>query len=60
MLRETFVLEPQNVGLYTLGGGGLKTCTVCTLMKMLTFLVGPLWAMYIIHISVDASSSNNK
>ncbi len=24
------------------GGGGLKKCTVCTLMKMLTFLDGPL------------------
>ncbi len=23
------------------GGGGLKKCTVCTLMKMLTFLDGP-------------------
>ncbi len=33
-------MEPQNVGLYTLGerGGGLKKYTVCTLMKMLTFL----------------------
>ncbi len=35
-------MEPQIVGLYTLGGGGLKRCTVCTLMKMLTFLDGPL------------------
>ncbi len=26
------------------GGGGLKKCTVCTLMKMLTFLDGPLVA----------------
>ncbi len=24
------------------GGEGLKKCTVCTLMKMLTFLDGPL------------------
>ncbi len=24
-------------------GGGLKKCTVCTLMKMLTFLDGPLY-----------------
>ncbi len=24
------------------GGGGVKKCTVCTLMKMLTFLDGPL------------------
>ncbi len=24
------------------GGGGLKKCTVCTLMKMLTCLDGPL------------------
>ncbi len=24
------------------GGGGLKKCTVCTLMEMLTFLDGPL------------------
>ncbi len=24
------------------GGGGLKKCTLCTLMKMLTFLDGPL------------------
>ncbi len=44
MLCKTLVLEPKNVGLYTLegGGGGLKKCTVCTLMKMLTFLGGPL------------------
>ncbi len=44
MLHKTLVLEPKNVGLYTLegGGGGLKKCTVCTLMKMLTFLGGPL------------------
>ncbi len=27
------------------GGGGLKKCTVCTLMKMLTFLDGPLAAL---------------
>ncbi len=25
------------------GGGRLKKCTVCTLMKMLTFLDGPLY-----------------
>ncbi len=37
MLCDTLVLEPQNVGLYTLGGS-----TVCTLLKMLTFLDGPL------------------
>ncbi len=35
-------LECQNVGLYTIRGGGLKKCTVCTLLKMLTFLGGPL------------------
>ncbi len=29
-----------------MGGGGPRNCTVCTLMKMLTFLDGPLW-MYI-------------
>ncbi len=42
VLRQTLALEPQNVGLYTLGGGagGLKKCTVCTLLKMLTFLDG--------------------
>ncbi len=35
MLRNTLVLEPQNVGLYTLGEGGwgLKKFTVCTLLK---------------------------
>ncbi len=42
MLRETHILEPKNVGLYTWGGGGLKKCIVSTLMKMLTFLDGPL------------------
>ncbi len=26
------------------GGGGLRKCTVCNLMKMLTFLDGPLSA----------------
>ncbi len=41
---ETLVLEPQNVGLYTLGEGevGLKKCTVYTLMKMLNSLDGSL------------------
>ncbi len=34
VLRETLVLEVQHVG--------LKKCTVCTLMKMLTFLDGPV------------------
>ncbi len=28
------------------GGGGLKKCTVCTLMKMLTFLDGPLVGLF--------------
>ncbi len=37
MLHETHILELKNVGLYTWRGGGLKKCTVCTLMKMLTF-----------------------
>ncbi len=50
MLRETLVLEPQNVGLYTLGGGGgggLKKCTVCTIFKMLKFVDGPMkWKLY--------------
>ncbi len=43
-MRETLILETKNVGLYTWreGGGGLKKCTVCTLMQMLTFLDGPL------------------
>ncbi len=42
VLRETIHLEHENVGLYTLGGRGLKMCTVCTLLKMLTFMDGPL------------------
>ncbi len=44
MLRETHIVEPKNVSLYTWrgGGGGLKKCTVCRLVKMLTFLYGPL------------------
>ncbi len=43
-MRETHILE-QKMLACTLGGeggGGLKKCTVCTLMKMLTFLDGPL------------------
>ncbi len=42
MLHETHIVEPKNVGLYIWRGEGLKKCTVCTLMKMLTFLYGPL------------------
>ncbi len=30
-----------------LGGGGLKKCTVCTLLKMLTFLDGPVQGMHL-------------
>ncbi len=43
VLRETHILETTIVGLYTWRGGGrgLKKCTVCTLIKMLTFLDGP-------------------
>ncbi len=33
------------------GGGGLKKCTVCTFMKMLTFLDGPLHCTITIHTS---------
>ncbi len=42
MLHEIHFVEPKNVGLYTWRGGGLKKCTVCTLMKVLKFLEGPL------------------
>ncbi len=32
----------KNVDVYSfLGGGGLRKCMVCTLMKMLTFMDGP-------------------
>ncbi len=43
-MHETHILETKHVGQYTWmgGGGGLKKCTVCTLMKKLTFLDGPL------------------
>ncbi len=41
-MLETHILETKNVGLYTWRGGGLKMCTICTLMKMLTFLDDPL------------------
>ncbi len=48
MLHETHILEPKTVGLYTMytwRRGGLEKCTVCTLMKMLTFLDGPLYIL---------------
>ncbi len=34
----------KNVDVYSFGpgGGGLRKCMVCTLMKMLTFMDGPL------------------
>ncbi len=44
MLHETYIMESK-ILVYTLGGGGgggLRKCTVHTLMKMLTFLDGPL------------------
>ena len=39
-----FLHQCKNVGLYTLGGGGggLKKCMFCTLVKMLTIMDGPL------------------
>ncbi len=48
-MRETHILETKNVGrtLGGEGGGGLKKCTVCTLMKMLTFLDGPVTIIYL-------------
>ncbi len=41
-MHETHILEHKNVGLYTCRGGGLKMYTVCTLIKILTFLDSPL------------------
>ncbi len=31
-----------------LGGGGLRKCVICTLMKMLTFMDGPLGFIYLV------------
>ncbi len=45
VLCETPVLEPYSVGLYTLGEGGLKKCTVCTLLKMVAFLYAPKYSI---------------
>ncbi len=48
VMYETHILEPKNVGLFTwrVGEGGLKKCSVCTFMKMLTFLDDPLVYLY--------------
>ncbi len=57
-MRETHILANKNVGLYTWrgGGGDLKKCTVCTLMKMLTFLDGPLTIIKSAHHSAQTST----
>ncbi len=40
------------------GGGGLRKCIVCTLMKMLTFMDGPLVLMYFPFLYQLTCSSN--
>ncbi len=47
------------------GGWGLKKCTVCTLMKMFTFLDGPLIIifcrkMYVLQLEMETFTSQVK
>ncbi len=42
------------------GGGGLKKCTVCTLMKMLTFLDGPLSRLVTVEVKKDTTKNEKK
>ncbi len=52
VLSETLVSGPKNIDLYTVGGG-LKKYTVCTLVKILTIMDGPLDMLLIPEIKHD-------
>ncbi len=48
--------QSKNVDVYSLGdgGGGLRKCMVCTLVKMLTFMDGPLMLLVIKYSQVNS------
>ncbi len=48
VLRETILLEHENVGHYTLGGGGLKKWTVVHSWKCWHLLMAPKYIAYFI------------